>query len=167
MKKFFFLLFGVVLLLPHVTFASDFPWNAATLYFDSSTTQKTFTIMPAALRTILEVTVTSGTVGNRVEVHCNGSEREIVDTYGAAWVSIPMQYVCDEYIEIVKTGNGGIAVNLTYIEGFVSSSSPVYLTGSATTTEITEIDNFANVMLDMAVIFTVIGGIVFMLFYKS
>jgi hypothetical protein len=75
---------------------------------------------------------------NRTEIHC-GNSKELFDTWGNQNVSFaPIQNICTDSIRLIKFANSGVAVNITYLDGYIptetgSTTSPP----TATTTPMT------------------------------
>lgn len=117
--------------IPSFSSAQQFYPAATTVYFDASTTVKYWTILPTSTRTVLGITLMTDT-SNKTEILCGNTE--LFDNWGNNNIPFAaMQNVCNAAIRLVKTSNGAVATNITYIDGYI----PTETGGTATTSIMT------------------------------
>lgn len=101
--------------------AQQFYPDSKSFYWDSSTTLRTFTILPTSTRTILGVSMMTDT-SNHTEILCG--QDEIFDNWGNNSVSFAaVQFVCNNAIKFTKAANGSLAIIVTYSDGLISSTT--------------------------------------------
>jgi hypothetical protein len=125
MRKCLYTLAVIIALMPAMASAQSFPVDAITLNVAQGGNVTASTLLSAATRTVLYISMTSDVARtNQLVIFCNGTT--IFDNNAVTYAEFKIQTICTTAITYTTAGNGGKGINfsITYVNRDISLLAP-------------------------------------------